>query len=306
MADTRQDFRLPNLAALRAFEAAARHENFSRAAQEIHLTHGAISHQVRALEQELGVALFVRHGKRLSITPSGARFAQTIRNALGDIAAAAQQLRSASHQKRLTVSCIPSLAARWLAPRLGDFMEMHPDTELVLQASGQLHDLVRDGIDVGIRFGSGHYPGMAVERLMGDSYYPVASPQYKGGALPVQVKQLHNERLLLSDELWTPWFKAAHVKLREPSGGVRFEDMSFVIRAALDGEGIGLVRHVVAQREVAQGSLVRLFDVAVKTEYDYYMASPPSAMRKPQVVAFREWLAAQALAFKACADSLAD
>jgi LysR family glycine cleavage system transcriptional activator len=296
--------RLPNLSALRAFEAAARHENFSRAADEIHVTHGAISHQVRALEAELGVPLFTRNGKRVAITPQGLRFAQTVRNAFEDIADGVQQVRAHSQQKRLTVSCLPSFAARWLAPRLGKFIEAFPDTELVLQSSGQLQDLVRDGIDVGIRFGSGQYPGMEVELLMGDSYYPVASPQYQGGHLPKSPAQLKGARLLLSDEPWAPWLQAAKVAMTEPTGGVRFQDMSFVIRAALDGEGIGLVRHVVAEQEIAQGSLLRLFDVAVKCESQYYLAYPPGASDKPQVAAFLEWLRGEVARFKAQAGDL--
>lgn len=290
--------RLPNLTALRAFEAAARHQNFSRAAEEVHVTHGAISHQVRALEAELGVSLFSRKGKRLTITPQGARFAQSVSNALQDIAAAAQQLRADTQQKRLTVSSIPSFAARWLAPRLGRFMELHSDTELVLQASGQLHDLERDAIDVGIRFGTGHYPGMAVERLMGDSYYPVLSPRYEGGVLPTKITQIKGARLLLSDEPWAPWFKAAGLNMREPTGGVRFQDMSLLIRAALDGEGIALVRHAVVVHEMAQGGLLRLSEIAVKSENDYYMASPPAALQKPQVMAFRAWLLGEVQEFK--------
>lgn len=296
--------RLPNLASLRAFEAAARHENFSRAATEIHVTHGAISHQVRALEAELGTPLFVRHGKRVSLTAPGSRFAQTVRNAFDDIADGVQQLRAHTQQQRLTVSCLPSFAARWLAPRLGPFIEAHPDTELVLQSNGQLQDLVRDGIDVGIRFGTGQYPGMDVELLMGDSYYPVASPRYQGGQLPATPAQIKGERLLLSDEPWSPWLLAAGVAMREPTGGVRFQDMSFVIRAALDGEGIGLVRHVVAAQEIAQGHLVRLFDVAVKSDNQYYIACPPGARDKPQVAAFVAWLQAEVERFKLQAGDL--
>ncbi len=290
--------RLPNLAALRAFEAAARHQNFSRAAEELHVTHGAISHQVRALEAELAAPLFTRNGKRLAITPSGALFAQSVRNAFNDIATGVQQFRTHAQQKRLTVSCLPSFAARWLAPRLGGFMESHPDTELVLQSSGQLQDLVRDGVDVGIRFGTGQYPGMEVEELMGDSYYPVVSPGYRNGVRPKSPKELKNQRLLLSDEPWSPWFQAAGVALPEPSGGVRFQDMSFVIRAAIDGEGIGLVRHVVAEQEIAQGSLLRLFDVAVKSDSQYYLAYPPGARQKPQVAAFLDWLRQEVERFK--------
>ena len=291
--------RWPNLVALRAFEAAARHQNFSRAADETHVTHGAISHQVRALEQDLGVALFTRHGKRLTITPQGLRFAQAVRYALQDIADATQVLREETRHKRLTVSAIPSFAARWLAPRLGKFIDQNPDTELVLQSSGQLHDLVRDGIDVGIRFGQGQYPGLVVERLMGDSYYPVASPGYHQGQLPTLPQQLKPAQLLRSDEPWLPWFQAAGLKLAEPSGGVRFQDLSLLIRSAMDGDGIALVRQVVVTQEMAAGELVRLFDVAVKSTSDYYLACPPDALRKPQVQGFRRWLLEEIAIFKA-------
>jgi LysR family glycine cleavage system transcriptional activator len=291
--------RLPNLVALRAFEAAARHQNFSRAADELHVTHGAVSHQVRALEQDLGVALFTRHGKRLTITPQGVRFAQAVRNALQDIADATQVLCEETRQKRLTVSSIPSFAARWLAPRLGKFIDQNPDTELVLQSSGLLQDLARDGIDVGIRFGLGQYPGLVVERLMGDSYYPVASPSYLQGLLPTTPKQLKQAQLLRSNEPWLPWFQAADLKLSEPSAGVRFQDLSLLIRSAMDGDGIALVRHVVVTQEIASGELVRLFDMAVKSPWDYYLASPPDALHKPQVLAFRKWLLEEIAIFKA-------
>lgn len=291
--------RLPNLMALRAFESAARHQNFSRAADEIHVTHGAVSHQIRALEQDLGVALFTRHGKRLTITPLGERYAQTVRRALHDVADATQSLREEKQPKRLTVSAIPSFAARWLAPRLGKFIEQNPDTELVLQTSGQLQDLVRDGIDVGIRFGRGQYSGLVVERLMGDSYFPVTNPGYNQGRLPTNPEQLNPAQLLRSDEPWLPWFQAAGLKLAEPSGGVRFQDLSMLIRSAMSGDGIALVRHVVATQELASGELVRLFDVAVKSPWDYYIACPPDALNKPQVLAFRDWLLDEVAIFKA-------
>jgi LysR family glycine cleavage system transcriptional activator len=290
--------RLPNLQALRAFEAAARHQNFSRAADELHVTHGAVSHQIRALEKDLGVALFTRHGKRLTITPQGHQFAQAVQHALQNIANATHVLRNETRQMRLTVSSLPSFASRWLAPRLGKFIEQNPDTELVLQSSGQLHDLARDGIDVGIRFGQGLYPGLVVERLMGDSYYPVASPGYNDGLLPCTPKQLKPAQLLRSDEPWLPWFQAAGLSLAEPSGGVRFQDLSMLMRSALNGDGIALIRHVVASQEVTSGALVRLFDVTVKSPWDYYLACPPDVLNKPQVQAFRQWLLQEIAIFK--------
>ncbi|NYE62587.1 LysR family glycine cleavage system transcriptional activator [Duganella sp. 1224] len=290
--------RLPNFSALRAFEAAARHENFSRAAEELHLTHGAISHQVRGLEEELGRALFVRHGRQVKITHDGLKFAQFLGKAFADIAAATDAMRAASINQRLTITSIPSFAARWLAPRLGRFIELHPDIEVVLQSSGHMQDLAREGVDVGIRFGRGHYPGMVVLRLMGDVYYPVVSPHYRGGQLPATPADLARHTLLRSVEHWTPWLRAAGVNLPEPSGGLLFEDLSMLIRSAADGNGVALVRHVVAMQEIASGQLLRLFNIATPSPDEYYFVTPPGAAGKPQVLAFRRWLLEEIEAFQ--------
>jgi LysR family glycine cleavage system transcriptional activator len=297
MADFR---RLPNLAALRAFEAAARHQNFSRAAEEIHVTHGAISHQVRSLEEDLGIALFTRHGKRLTVTPEGERFAATIRKSLIDIAEAADAIKSSASHKRLTITTLPSFAARWLAPRLGKFIDLHPDTEVVLQSSGHLADFYREAVDVGIRFGAGHYPGLAVEKLMGDYYFVAASPNYKGGKLPASPHELGAYTLLRSDddERWSPWFQVAGVNLPEPTGGVQFQDLSMLVRLATSGDGVALVRHVVAAQEIKSGELVQLFDVTMQSEFAYYFVCTPHALQKPQVQAFRTWLREEIAQFK--------
>jgi LysR family glycine cleavage system transcriptional activator len=288
MADLR---RLPNLAALRAFEAAARHQNFSRAAEEVHVTHGAISHQVRALEEELGVALFTRHGKRIAITAEGERFAAILRESLGDIAAAADALRADAKQMRLTITALPSFAARWLSPRLGRFIEQHPDLEVMLQSSNHLTDFVRESVDVGIRFGRGNYPGLAVEKLMDDCYYPMASPRFNGGKLPRTPQKLVRSTLLRCDgELWLPWFRAAGLDWPEPTAGLVFQDSSMLVRAAAEGHGIALARNVIALTELASGELVRLFDTTIPCEHAYFFVCPPEALQKPQVKAFREWL----------------
>ncbi|WP_019142158.1 transcriptional regulator GcvA [Noviherbaspirillum massiliense] len=288
MADLR---RLPNLAALRAFEAAARHQNFSRAADEIHVTHGAISHQVRMLEEELGVALFARHGKRIAITPEGEQFAAVLRRALGEVASAAEALKASSSQKKLTISALTSFAARWLAPRLGHFIEQYPDLEVMLQASNHLTDFVRESVDVAIRFGSGNYPGLTVEKVMDDWYYPVASPRFNRGQLPRTPQKLAQGMLLRCEgEPWAPWFRAAGVQLPEPTGGLIFQDSSMLIRAAAEGHGIALARHSIALTELQAGELVRLFDVATACPHSYYFVCPPSALQKPQVQAFRNWL----------------
>lgn len=288
MADFR---RLPNLAALRAFEAAARHGNFSRAAEEIHVTHGAISHQVRALEEELGVPLFTRHGKRIAITPEGERFAATLRRALTDISVAAAVLQADARQKRLTITALPSFAARWLSPRLGRFIEQHPDMEVMLQSSNQLTDFARESVDVGIRFGHGVYPGLTVEKIMDDYYYPVASPRFNRGRFPRTPDELAQHTLLRCHmEPWTPWFEAAGLDLPEPSGGLVFQDSSMLVRAAVEGHGIALARHALAASDIESGDLVRLFEIAVRCSQSYYLVCPAEALQKPQVQAFRNWI----------------
>ena len=296
MSDSR---RLPNFSALRAFEAAARHQNFSRAAEELHLTHGAISHQVRALEEDLGRALFQRNGRHVAITADGLKFAHFLGKTFADIAAAADALRSTGpNASRLTISSLPSFAARWLAPRLGHFIERHPQIEVALQSSGQLQDLARDGVDVGIRFGRGQYPGLVVQRLMADIYYPVVSPHYRGGKLPASVEDLPGHTLLRSNEPWAPWFRAAGLRMAEPAGGVMFEDLSLLIRSAVDGNGVALVRDVVVAQEIASGQLVRLFDVAIPCPDEYFFVTPPVSASKPQVLAFRDWLLAEVADFQ--------
>lgn len=290
---------LPNLAALRAFEAAARHGNFSRAADELNVTHGAISHQVRSLELSLGVQLFVRNGRQVTVTAQAARFAQTLACSFVDIAAGLKTLQPQAGPMRLTVSAPPSFAARWLAPRLGRFIELHPDMELMLRSSNQMRDLARDGIDVGIRFGHGQYPGLLVERLLNEIYYPVASPRYAGGHLPATPAALTRATLLRSVDPWLPWFRAAGLSAPEPATGLLFDNLSMLIRSAIDGDGVALVRHVVADQEIASGQLVRLFDISVASPNDYYLVCTAGAQARPQVKAFRAWLLAEVAHFLA-------
>jgi LysR family glycine cleavage system transcriptional activator len=284
--------RLPNLAALRAFEAAARHQNFSRAAEEIHLTHGAISHQVRALEQELGLELFKRNGKKITVTLEGQRFAEVIRASLSQIGEAVVSLQEMQRQPRLTISTLPSFAARWLAPRLERFIEIYPDLEVSLHSSNHRVDFAKEGVDIAIRFGSGaKQAGLQSEHLMDDVYYPVASPHFNDGHLPEKPSQLLPSQLLrCHDEPWLGWFRLAGLDLPEPSGGLLYQDSSMLARAAHNGRGIALGRHSIVQSEVASGQLLRLFDIALPSPSSYYLVYPASALEKPPVKAFREWV----------------
>jgi len=284
--------RLPPLSSLRAFEAAARLESFSRAAEEIHVTHGAISHQVKALEDLVGVPLFARNGRRVKLSADGKALADRFRAALRDISDAMESVARRDRGKQLTVSMLPSFAARWLMPRLGRFMQKHPEIAVNVHASLALADFARDGVDIAVRFGRGGWPSVESEKFMDDERFPVASPRLNRGRLPVRPAELAKFRLLSTDdEPWAPWFKAAGLKLREPEGPM-FNDAAMMVQAAVDGRGIAYARRSISEGDLAAGNLVRLFDIAVKAEESYYLVWPEG---KPEakVLAFRDWMIAE-------------
>ncbi|MFZ5512445.1 MAG: transcriptional regulator GcvA [Pseudomonadota bacterium] len=286
--------KLPPLPALRAFESAARLLSYSRAAQELFVTHSAVSHQVKALEDHLGVTLFMRQGRQVVLTQEGQALAVAVNAALTQIAESAALLRRRASRNRLTVSVLPSFAARWLTPRIGRFIEMHPDIELNIIASKELQDFVRDGIDVAIRFGLGRWPGVHSERLMDETMFPVASPQLNGGRLPRTPADLKRYTLLRVElEDWTPWFRLVGLDWREPRGGVVFNDSGMVLQAAMDGQGIALARRSLAIGDIQAGRLVQLFDRELPIERTYYFAQMDPPRPHPLIERFREWIFAE-------------
>jgi LysR family transcriptional regulator, glycine cleavage system transcriptional activator len=284
---------LPALNALKAFEAAARHESFSRAADELFVTHGAVSHQIRALESELGIALFARDGKRVRLTEAGRRYAVQVRAALSLLAEATQAIRAGDRERRLVVSMLSSFAARWVTPRIGRFIEAHPQWDVELQSTNQLTDFARDDVDVAIRFGFGHYPGLHVELLLDEIFFPACAPSFNGGKLPQDPRELANLPLLRSDdELWRPWFDAAGLNaMPEPKRGVLYQDSSNLLQAAMDGQGVALVRRSLAMHEIALGRLVRLFkDIDGPSPWRYYFICAPQRLQTERVRVFRDWV----------------
>ncbi len=292
--------KLPPLNALRAFEAAARHESFSRAADELFVTHGAVSHQVRALEEELGVALFVRNGRRLALTEAGERYARQVRAALTLLAEATLDVRESDRGSRLVVSSLQSFAARWITPRIGSFIDRHPDIDLELQSTNSLTDFARDDVDIAIRFGHGNYPGLHVEKLFDELFFPACAPTLNGGVLPREPADLVHYPLMRSDdELWRPWFDAAGLPaLTEPKRGLLFQDSSQLVQAAIDGQGIALLRRSLAATELEAGRIVRLFDIAGPSPWHCYLVCPPSRLDLPRVQAFRSWIREQLARFE--------
>jgi LysR family glycine cleavage system transcriptional activator len=287
--------RLPPLSALRPFEAAARLESFTRAAQELFITHGAVSHQVRALEEHLGTPLFARHGKRVALTAAGRTFAERIRAALQEIAQAADALR-ARRDDRLTVSVLPSFASRWLMPRLIGFMDAHPGIEVNVIASTALADFANEEVDVGIRFGKGPWPPLVCEAFLDDEYFPVASPTAHRGKLPRAPRDLLRVGIIREDrDYWAAWFEAAGVPIEEArtARGPIFNDSTYALQSAARGEGIALARRSIVGEDLERGTLKRLFRISVPSRERYWFVSPRETADMPKVRAFRDWVKAE-------------
>src|ERR1700736_6608777 len=211
---------LPAMQALRAFEPAARMRSLTRAAESLHLTHGAISHQIKSLEADFGVRLVERAGRGIRLTDEGERFASRVRAVLSDLGDAVREVTERANPRQLRVSVMPSFAARWLLPRIGRFSAAHPDLDLNIQASNALTDFRRDDVDVAIRHGAGGWPGVTEEYLLGDVYFAGGGPRMAEGRPPVRPMDLSRHTLLRSEgEFWKPWFEAAGLDWPEPSRG---------------------------------------------------------------------------------------
>jgi len=289
--------RLPPLNALRAFEAAARHLSFTRAAAELHVTQTAISHQIKGLEERLGVRLFRRLPRGLLLTEEAQRYLPPVRDAFDRIAAATAQLAAAGSSGSLTVSVLPSFAAKWLVPRLGRFRAACPDLDLRISASSQLVDFARDDVDVGIRMGRGRYPGLRVDRLFGESMVPVCAPELLSGPhLLCQPEDLRHHVLLHDDDHtgWQLWLQLAGVEGVHAARGPVFTDSAMVVQAAAEGQGVALARSVLAAGDLAAGRLVRPFEASVPHDLAYYLVSPEATAEQPRIRAFRAWLLAEA------------
>jgi LysR family glycine cleavage system transcriptional activator len=282
--------RIPPMQALRAFEAAARTGSLTKAAESLALTHGAISHQIKALEASLGVPLVERAGRGIRITADGERLATRLRAALGDIADALREAGERSDPRRLRVSVTPSFAARWLLPRLGRFLSRYQDIDLDVRSSIAVVDFRRDDADAAIRYGFGNWDGVHAEYLMGDVYFPVASPRLSA-RLPRAPADLARYTLLRADdEWWKPWFDAVGLDWPEPSRGPIFNDSALLLQAAVEGQGVALARTSLLGNDVRNGLLVRLFDIDVPAPRRYYLVYPPRLARSPKLAAFRAWL----------------
>jgi len=304
--------RLPPLNALRAFEAAARHLNFSRAADELSVTPGAVSQQIQNLEDYIGAALFKRTPKGLLLTDAAQIALPSLREAFDRLAEAASMLTAAVDGRRLTVSVAPSFAAKWLVPRLGRFEEAHPQVDVWVSAGMELVDFANGEVDVAIRYGAGRYPGLEVHRLMQETVLAVASPELIAANPLASYDDLANHVLLHdgspdADEScpdWTMWLAARGVKGVDGQRGPRFNQSSLVIEAAVGGRGVALAKRTLAQADIDAGRLVAPFNIATAVDFAYHVVYPKAKGRLPQVKAFVAWLLAEAAAHEAVLQTL--
>jgi LysR family glycine cleavage system transcriptional activator len=292
--------RLPSLNGLRAFEAAARHLSFTVAASELSVTQTAISHQIRRLEEELGIRLFVRRNRALALTPEAKDYLPGVRAAFNDLRLATDRLLRRDDDHVLTVSTLASLAAKWLLPRLSTFQEAHRGIDVRITTSTGLVDFRTGGVDAAIRYGRGHWQGLRADWLMADELFPVCSPALLRGDKPLRCPQdlVHHTLLHSSggyDDDWRQWLTAAGLPAdisKQP--GLSFDLIFLTVQAAIDGSGVAMGRTSYVQDDIAKGRLVVPFEIALPADAGFYLVSPETKADPPKLAAFRQWLKASA------------
>lgn len=288
---------LPSLNALKAFEAAARSESFTRAAEELCVTQGAVSHQVKALETTLGIKLFNRERQRLLITDAGRDYLTVVRDALDRIAVGTERIVQRQHSGALTVSTSPDFAAKWLVSRLGRFAEAHPGIDLRVSATMHQVDFAREEVDLAVRHGDGNWPGLDVVRLCSEQLFAVCSPKLMSGRNRITKPSdiLKFPLLHLDDrKAWSKWFDAAGFADTDVSRGPVLNRASMLIDAAIDGQGVALARTTLAAWDLINGRLARPLDVSLRLSKSYWIVFPKATSALPKITTFRDWLLAEA------------
>jgi LysR family glycine cleavage system transcriptional activator len=290
--------RLPSLNGLRAFEAAARHLSFTNAATELNVTQTAISHQIRRLEEELGVRLFVRQNRALALTPQATEYLPGVRAAFNDLRFATDRLLRKDNENVLTVSTLASLAAKWLLPRLPAFQEAHPGIDVRITTSTALVDFKTGDVDAAIRYGRGHWPGLRADWLMADELFPVCSPALITGSKPLRCPEDLAEQTLLHtsagyNDDWRLWLTAAELPANiSKRPGLTFDLILVTVQAAIDGLGVAMGRTSYVEADIAKGRLVVPFKIALPADAGFYLVSPEARADSPKLSAYRKWLVA--------------
>lgn len=282
---------LPSLNAVRIFECAARHLNFSRAADELCVTQGAVSRQIKVLEEQLGIGLFERAGPKLGLTNAGEYYQRTVGEALNLLRRGTAELRRSSALPTLTVSVLPTFAMKLLVPRIADFQRSNPNILLRMAASYQLVDFATEvDIDAAVRLGRGNWPGVHATRLTASHIFPVCSPKVaRNIRKPVDISRC---RRLIDDSMydeWARWFKASGAEDR-PGDTLYIDDDNLLLQAAIAGQGVTLAREIIARDELEAGRLVRPFETSVLSTFQYYFVCLPERFAEPEIQALYKWL----------------
>jgi LysR family transcriptional regulator, glycine cleavage system transcriptional activator len=291
--------RLPPLNAVRAFEAAARHGGFAPAAAELNVTPAAISQQVKALEETLGLKLFRRLARGLVLTDAGRAYLPGLSDGLDLVAQATTQIRGRTSSGLVTISVLPALAAGWLVPRLARFRQLHPGVDIAVRAERRLVDFAREDVDLAIRFGRGNFKDFVAHHLMDETVFAVASPRLLHGAVPLSEFADLRRHVLLHDVdahpqqpwmSWRAWFAREGLAESDAARGLFFNDSLVLLAAAVAGQGVALGRGPHLGEHLAAGRLVRLFEKTWRAEWSYYVVAPPSHAARPPVRHFIDWL----------------
>lgn len=284
-------YRLPPLTTLRLFEAAARRLSFKLAAEELNITASAVSHGIQTLEAWLGVRLFLRRNRGLSLTGAGASFLPQVQQALSLLAKAAANVPGRAPSGKLAVSCAPTFMSRWLLPNLPAFRDRHPAIDVTIDTRHALVDFPRDGVDLGIRMGRGPWQELYALKLVGERLVPVCAPALAArirtpadlaGATLLQVTSVSNE--------WPAWFEAKGIEPVTPARTMTFDTVHMALDAAASGLGIALGRTPLIDRDLASGALVSVLGPAEPCATGYWLVAAPESLAKPEVAAFRDWI----------------
>ncbi|MFD4835998.1 LysR substrate-binding domain-containing protein [Achromobacter sp. NPDC058515] len=288
-----KDVRLPPLAAIQAFEAAARLGSFERASEELFVTASAIGKRIAALEAMLDVSLFIRSSRGATLSAAGGEYLEQVRTALDLLSDASLHKRGERKLETLRVVSTPTFARQVLIPYLPGFTAAHPDVELEIMLSIPYLDIMPPNADVWVRFGSGKYPGLHARQLTDDPVFAVCSPAYLKARAPfLRPEDLaHADLLRCPMEPWRPWLAAAGLDWPEPSRGVWLVDLGMMLAAAHAGQGIALTRRGLAAEWLDEGKLVRLFDIEIPGESQYHLCTESSRLPGGAAQAFSLWLA---------------
>jgi LysR family glycine cleavage system transcriptional activator len=285
--------RLPPLNALRAFEASARQLSFTRAAEELFVTQAAISHQIKSLEDFLGIKLFMRKNRALLLSEEGQAYYLDIKDVFNAINEATERLFARGEKGAITVSTQPSFAIQWLVPRLNAFYALHPDIDVRIKAVDQPENSLTGDVDVAIYFGRGHWADIDAEQLQKEYLIPVCSPLLLQGKKPLdKVEDLINHTLLhdTSRRDWKRWFKQVNVKATNVNHGPIFSHSAMVVQAAMHGQGVALAHSFLAKPDIDAGRLICPFEDVLESKNAYYVVCRDRQVDLGKIAAFREWV----------------